>query len=379
MISKNKFAEFFLIVVSILTAGAFSSALAQALTGEQIVGRIVPSVAVVLVGDDSGAVTKVGSGVFVRADGVLLTAYHLVKDAKTVQVRLKSGDVFDRVSLLGVDERRDIAALKIQAADMPVLPVSGVDDLKPGEAVYVVSHPTGLNWSAANGVLSAVRLADEVPGAGQGFRVIQFTAPVSAGSSGGVLVDAQGRALGVIVGALAAGQNLNFAVPIANVKGLADVSATRTFNSGGALAFPRPNNEASAGQPAKAVIRDPRELLLNSRTVYVDSNTSMFKSPLLINEMNKRAVIKDWGWLFLGGDWEARKKADLIIELDHQVFTFNFTYKISHRETSIVIASGKAIIADGGSGAPIMVDNIIKKLLAVRAATPRVAERGNDR
>jgi serine protease Do len=108
----------------------------------------------------------------VQADGLILTAYHLVRDAAQVQVQLKSGEVFDRAELLGVDERRDTAALRITAHGLPALAVVSVEGAKPGEAVYVVSNPAGLGWTASSGIFSALRSADEVEGAGKGFRLV---------------------------------------------------------------------------------------------------------------------------------------------------------------------------------------------------------------
>src|SRR5207245_4581826 len=85
------------------------------------------------------------------------------------------------------------------------------------------------------GILSATRMAEDVPGAGSGYRILQFTAPLSPGSSGGVLVDAEARILGIVVGSLSVGQNINFAVPIESVAGLANASGGTRFDSGGRL------------------------------------------------------------------------------------------------------------------------------------------------
>ena len=103
------------------------------------------------------------------------------------------------MQLLGVDTRRDVAAIRISAAALPVLPIAIAARARPGDAVTVVSQPASLQWSASTGVVSAYRLADEVPGAGSGYRLIQFTAPASPGSSGGVLIDSRGNALGLVI------------------------------------------------------------------------------------------------------------------------------------------------------------------------------------
>ena len=182
-----------LVLVSFPSIGFTQSAEAPTvLTGEQVVDIVSPSVVLVLVGEGGERASRQGSGVIVRPEGVLLTAYHVVKGARQVQVKLKNGEVFDKVDLIATDDRRDVAAMRISARGLRPLSVAKVEDAKPGEAIYVVSNPEGLGWTASSGVLSATRPADEVPGAGKGFRLIQFSAPASPGSSGGALVGRTG-------------------------------------------------------------------------------------------------------------------------------------------------------------------------------------------
>jgi S1-C subfamily serine protease len=76
----------------------------------------------ILSGEGGGRLAAIGTGVIVRPNGVILTAFHAIKNAREVQVCLNTGDVYDQVVLLGSDERRDIVALKIPAgnfADSP--------------------------------------------------------------------------------------------------------------------------------------------------------------------------------------------------------------------------------------------------------------------
>ncbi len=208
------------------------------LTAEQVVDRIAPSVALILVGGDAGDTTGISSAVIVHPDGVLLTAYHTVKKAKELQVRLKSGEIYDQVQLIGADERRDIAALRIPATNLPAASTVDSAVLKPGASVFVVSRGAALPWTASSGIFNSVRLADEVSGAGSGYRLLQFTAPIPAESSGGVLVDSQGRALGIVVATVDRAQNINFAVPLDAVLGLAALPGGNAFGSGASLKLP---------------------------------------------------------------------------------------------------------------------------------------------
>lgn len=318
-----------------------------------LIERVKPSVALVLVGEGAGRLSGTASALCVSANGVLLTAYHVVKGAREVQVRLASGEVYDDVQLVGVDSRRDIAAIRIAATDLPVLPVATQDDYKVGEEVYVVSNPKGLAWSASSGILSAFRLADEIPGAGKGFHLLQFSAPVSPGSSGGVLVDGSGRALGIVTSSLA-GQNLNFAVPLVNVLGLANGSAAATpFSSGSDLNLPQSGLRGSSQAVAKA---DPAEILRLARTLAIQSRTAYFTPALLARVLLKESAFNSLGLKVV----EDPRVADLIIQVDRPLFTYDFTYTVTSPATSLLLASGKVIAFDGAAAAPKIAKNLMK-------------------
>src|SRR5713101_9617613 len=96
-------------VAAALFALRLSSAMAQttepALSGDQIVDRVSPAVVLILVSSGDGQVSGIGSGLIVSSDGIVLTANHVVKGMREVQVRLKGGDVYDRVELVATDER----------------------------------------------------------------------------------------------------------------------------------------------------------------------------------------------------------------------------------------------------------------------------------
>src|SRR5215831_11120249 len=109
----------------------------QALSGDQVVERVSPSAVSILVGKGDGLVAGVASGVIIRSDGVILTANHVVRGMREVQVRLKSGEIYDQVELIASDERRDVAALRIPATGLPVLPVGNSANAASGATVFV--------------------------------------------------------------------------------------------------------------------------------------------------------------------------------------------------------------------------------------------------
>ncbi len=328
------------------------------LTSDQIVEKASPSVAVVLAArspsDTTGAV---GTAMVVREDGVLLTAWHVVRNAYAIQIRFKSGEIFDEVQLLGVDARRDMAAVKISASGLPVLPVADISDVKPGESVVTVSHPAALPWSASVGVISAYRLADEVPGAGSGYRLIQFTAAASPGSSGGVLLDTHGRALGLIVGSLGGGQNLNFAVPLNSVIGLAQAPATRTFANASSLSPPwqasatptapksispsQPSAVAKPEAPEKSDIlsasKDRDFILRHFRTMFVDAR----KAQYFRSDQMKAALARNKDFAALDiRIVDDPKVADTVLEVGY-TFAWEYPFELRHQNTSIVLLAGK--------------------------------------
>jgi S1-C subfamily serine protease len=366
----------------------------------QIVEKAAPAVAMVLATQapgDSNAAS--GAALVIYADGDLLTSYHLIKNAYAVQVRFKSGEVFDRVKLLGFDERRDIAAIRITASGLPVLPVASAADANPGDPVVSIFHPQAQPWSTSTGVVSAYRLVDEIPGAGTGFRVLQFTAPASPGASGGVLIDAKGRALGLITGSLDGGQSLNFAVPIENVLGLADTAPVKSFANGSQLLPPHPGAPpapvapapvpllpAPPALPAQNVLpaavptaqnaekpvpasttetlstsKDRNFILHNFKTMYVDAHAAKY-----FGSDHLKAVLarnKDFAALNIS-IVDDPKVADTILVVGY-TFAWDFPFELKHPSSSIVLLAGKG---EGPFSGPLGAINVASEF--VKAAKP---------
>ena len=238
---------------------------------EAILTRARAATVVILAGEGAGRLHLVGTGILIRPDGTILTALHVVKGAAEVQVRLGNGEVFDQVDMLGFDERRDVAALKIPAAGLPHLSPAAQSEQTVGETVYAITNANGLNWSATRGMLSATRPAADIPGAGEGFRLLQFTAPIGPGSSGSALLNASGEVIGVITGGAA---NAGFAVPIANAVGLADSAQRTRFGSGAALQLPAKRIADTPQSSAQLDGVNPKGLLQRAKTLYLVSKTS---------------------------------------------------------------------------------------------------------
>lgn len=196
--------------VSSETAPTLTSALHKALTPEQIVRLDSPAVVTITsVLPREGTVR--GSGFFVGSEGLVVTSYHLVDDAHDIRVKSRRGHLYEKVRVVGAQPDSDVAVLRVETTPEgePFLPVGNSDDLRVGEHVVAIGHPLGLEYTLSEGLVSALRHAQS-----HRLDLIQFSAPVSPGSSGGPLINDAGEVVGIISLSHPEGQNINFAVPV---------------------------------------------------------------------------------------------------------------------------------------------------------------------
>lgn len=155
----------------------------------------------------------VGSGFVVRSDGVVLTNYHVIEHAQAVTVKLPDGREFRAQGVLGSDPELDVAVLKIEATALPTIPLGDSDRVKVGQRIITIGNPLGvLENTVSDGIISAIRL-DDNPDA-KLKKLLQITAPLSQGNSGGPLLNLSGQVIGITFAIIELGQNLNFAIPI---------------------------------------------------------------------------------------------------------------------------------------------------------------------
>ena len=135
-----------------------------------------------------------GSGVIVSPDGYIVTNYHVVEKADEIQVLLSDKRKV-KAKLIGTDPKTDIAVIKIDAADLPVLPWGDSSKLQVGEMVMAVGNPFGLNQTVTLGIISAVGRANMGIVDYEDF--IQTDAAINPGNSGGALVNLKGELIGI--------------------------------------------------------------------------------------------------------------------------------------------------------------------------------------
>jgi S1-C subfamily serine protease len=194
----------------------------------------------------------VGSGILVRSYGLIVVPYHLIKNASAMSVRLRNGETFDRAQIVVTDERRNVAVVSIPGANLTAVAQTVAEESFVGAQVAVVAS-TFTGGVRPAGVLSSVALADEIPGAGTGYRVLKFTALPAGSQGGGLLIDDRGRPLGLLA-ASAQSQNPNYAVPLSSLMGLVrSVGVAQTPWTGGNAVTSGQNQPVSIPQSSVSV------------------------------------------------------------------------------------------------------------------------------
>jgi len=180
------------------------------LPAEDLFKQASPAVVRIVVRDEKLKEIGLGSGFFVSSDGILVTNYHVVDKARYATVVLPSDAILFVEGVLAVDEQADLAVLKVNGRDLPSLVLlTGGQTPAVGARVYAIGNPQGLSNTLSEGLISGVRMIDTA------LPVLQTTAAISPGSSGGPVLDSSGHVVGVATFVLAVpfAQNLNFAVP----------------------------------------------------------------------------------------------------------------------------------------------------------------------
>jgi serine protease Do len=171
-----------------------------------------------------------GSGVIVRADGLIVTNHHVIEDADQIMVVLADRREY-RAEILGDDETADLALLRIEAGDerLPALAMGDSDRLEVGDLVLAIGNPFGIGKTVTSGIVSA--LARTTPEIGADLTFIQTDAAINPGNSGGALVTLDGRLVGIntaIFSQTGGSIGIGFAIPVNLVTAL-----IRSVESGG--------------------------------------------------------------------------------------------------------------------------------------------------
>lgn len=178
------------------------------------IARASESVVLINCYDYSHDLCATGSGFIAYDSQTVITNYHVISEAYRATILTEQDRTYSIESIICYSKEKDIAIIKLSdETDIKPLTLGDSDKINKGENVVAIGSPFGLKNSVSMGVLSG-RLMDS------GMDVLQFSASISEGSSGGALFDNSGKVIGVTYASYTDGQNLNFAVPINEVKNL---------------------------------------------------------------------------------------------------------------------------------------------------------------
>lgn len=221
---------------------------ASAQNPQQIAEKALSATVLLVMEDSNGQPLSIGSGFFVR-NGQIATNLHVLEGAARGYAKLVSQKTkHDIEGIMAVDAARDLVILKIPALRMPPLSLGNSDMVRVGESVYAAGNPRGLEGTFSQGIISSIRSVGM-------DKLLQITAPISPGSSGGPVLNDRGQVIGVSVATFRNGQNLNFAIPSNYLKALvAKVGPAKPLTQAR-----RPNSQRSilndlGGRSAEGVI-----------------------------------------------------------------------------------------------------------------------------
>jgi S1-C subfamily serine protease len=194
---------------------------------EKLAVTVIPCVFSIEVFDATGGSIGKGTGFSISTDGFVVTNHHVIQNGQTYSLVTSQGAKFDKAEVVVSDPDTDLAIIKIEAKDFPYLSLADSSKIPIGKRVAVYGSPQGLAGSLSEGIISASErnlsesFPDEkIPNKGV---LIQTTSPISPGSSGSPLFDAEGKVLGVMtLSLLRNSQSLNFAIPVEALKPLMD-------------------------------------------------------------------------------------------------------------------------------------------------------------
>ena len=164
------------------------------------------SVVLIAVHDARGEIVGTGSGIMIGADGYILTNHHVIAGGRVYSVRIENDEqVYMTDEIVKYNSVLDLGIIRIDRILRPLPLYRGNKKLLRGQKVVAIGSPLGLFNSVSDGIISGFRNIQEV-------EMIQFTAPVSHGSSGGALLNMQGQVIGISTAGIDSGQNINLAV-----------------------------------------------------------------------------------------------------------------------------------------------------------------------
>jgi S1-C subfamily serine protease len=183
------------------------------LTARDIALRSFASVVSIAMKTPTGRPLSLGSG-FVVERGTVVTNFHVIRGAGSGAVRLIGDPEWHAIAgVVAADDDLDLVLLSVPSLEAAPLPIGDNEKVAIGDEIFVVSNPQDLEGTFTTGIVSGKRKLDKT-------RLLQISAPISGGSSGGPVLDRDAHVVGVATSSLREGQNLNFAITADHVQSL---------------------------------------------------------------------------------------------------------------------------------------------------------------
>lgn len=196
-----------LVALSFACSSAASSSKTSRVPTKDLVQRSKPAIVRIEVVTATGP--GVGTGFVISPDGRIATNLHVISGAREATVTLLDGTKVPLEEIAAIDAERDLAIIKIKTGKkLPTLRLGDSDEVAAGDAVIAIGNPLGVfDYSVSDGLISSVRALSE------SLTILQISAPISQGSSGGPLFNEKGEVIGVATAIIGEGQNINLGIP----------------------------------------------------------------------------------------------------------------------------------------------------------------------
>lgn len=206
-----------------LLACVFHVASSYSQDTKSIAKNVLNSTASITAKDANLQTLGLGSG-FIIEDGLVVTNVHVIEGAKSIFVKQNNSSVeIKSTGYVAIDKVNDLVILKVPSISGQPLSFSNKEQ-EIGEVIYVAGNPSGLMGTFSDGLISGIRDFS-------GRKLIQISAPISPGSSGGPVVNKNTELIGISVGGMSEGQNLNFCIPVEYlIKLKQNISSLTPFN-----------------------------------------------------------------------------------------------------------------------------------------------------
>ena len=173
--------------------------------------QMASSIVMIAVHDSAGEVIGTGSGIMIGRDGFILTNHHVIAGGRFFSVRMEDDEeIYSTDEVIKYNSSLDLAVIRIRKLLNPLSIYRGKSKLVRGQKVVAIGSPLGLFNSVSDGIISGFRTI-------QDNDMIQFTAPISPGSSGGAVLNMYGEVIGISTAGFDSGQNINLAVSYENI------------------------------------------------------------------------------------------------------------------------------------------------------------------